>query len=121
MGYVLLMDDCNLHQEMLTEELQMQGILCIPVSSVEDALQYIADAPPGMIIIEPLALSGEAFGFYQQLQNNPRTRRIPTVMLTAASRGELKRFTRTSRGRITCISKPYKISAVLSAVHQMAA
>ncbi|MEO1590700.1 MAG: hypothetical protein AAFU71_05345 [Cyanobacteria bacterium J06632_22] len=121
MSYVLLMDDCNLHQEMLAEELQSQGILCLPVSNVEDALQYIADAPPGLIIIEPLALNGQAFGFYQQLQNNPQTRRIPTLMLTAASRGELKRFTRSCRGRITCLSKPYKMSAVLSAVHQMAA
>jgi len=107
MSYVLLMDDCNLNQEMLAEELHTQGILCIPVSTVEDALQYITDAPPGLIIIEPLAINGQAFGFYQQLQNNPRTRRIPTLMLTAASRGELKRFTRTSRGRITCMSKPY--------------
>ncbi len=121
MSYVLLIDDCNLHQEMLTEELLTQGIPCVPVSSVEDGMQYIAEAPPGLVIIEPLAINGQAFGFYQQLQNNPRTRRIPTLVLTAASRGELKRFTRSCRGRMTCLSKPYQMSAVVSAVQQMAA
>ncbi|MEO0539966.1 MAG: hypothetical protein AAFZ80_03765 [Cyanobacteria bacterium P01_A01_bin.105] len=121
MDYVLLIDDCTVHQEILTRELQTQGILCIPVSTVEEGLQCVSEALPTLVILEPLAISCKAFDFYQQLQNNPRTRRIPIIMLTAASRGEVKRFTRSCRGQVACLSKPYQISAVLSAVQQMAA
>ncbi|MEL6326301.1 MAG: response regulator [Cyanobacteria bacterium J06626_23] len=121
MSYVLLMDDCNLHREMLANELQSHGIPCACVSTVEEGLQYVTDLPPELIILEPLALGRRAYGFYQQLQNHPHTRRIPTLMITAASRGEIKRFTKSSRGSVTCMSKPYQLSAVLSAVSQLAA
>jgi CheY-like chemotaxis protein len=120
MSYVLVVDDCALHQEMLVKGLQIVGITCIGVTDIDDAIHLMKDNLPELIILEPLAARSRAYLFYQQLQNNPLTRRIPIILLTAASQGDMRRYHQIRRGQVTCLSKPYSLNSIISMVRQFA-
>lgn len=118
MGYVLVIDDCIVHQEMLIQGLASEGVPCIGAVNIKDAVHLVDESLPELIILDPLAASQQAYLFFQQLQNNPMTCHIPVVLLTSASKRDLKRYSQVQRGRVDCLNKPCDIQDILSRVYQ---
>jgi chemosensory pili system protein ChpA (sensor histidine kinase/response regulator) len=118
MNYVLVIEDCVLHQEAIVKGLQKGGIDSIGVVYANDALMLLTSDIPDAIVIEPLVFRRQGYDFFQHLQNSPALRRIPILVLTAASKQEVQTFLRHTRGRITCMSKPYNLPTVIGCVSQ---
>jgi chemosensory pili system protein ChpA (sensor histidine kinase/response regulator) len=118
MNYVLVIEDCVLHQEAIVKGLNKGGILSVGVVQADDAFMLLASDVPDAIVMEPLVFSRQGYDFFQHLQNSPALRRIPILVLTAASKQEVQTFLRQGRGQITCMSKPYNIRTVVGCVSQ---
>jgi CheY-like chemotaxis protein len=81
---VLLVQPHGDSLDLYDEYLRLQGISCIPVSTVTDAL---AAAPRASIVVTGIMLEGEADGveLIERLRSDRRTAQTPIVVLTACA------------------------------------
>jgi signal transduction histidine kinase/CheY-like chemotaxis protein len=82
-GTVLVVDDEADVRRLVIDALSDSGLEFVEAGDGEEALDAIATRPPDAIILDLMMPRLDGFGVLERLQANPRTRRIPVVVLTA--------------------------------------
>jgi putative two-component system response regulator len=85
---VLLVDDDRLNVELLTAFLGEEGYLVKSAFSGVEALKAVAAAPPDLIFLDAIMPGMDGFDVCKELKDNPDTRLIPVVIVTALSASE---------------------------------
>ena len=80
---ILVVDDNHLNLELVTDLLELAGYGVRQASSAEEALAAVRALPPDLILMD-IGLPGmDGHAAVKVLKEDPQTRDIPTVALTA--------------------------------------
>lgn len=87
MHTVLVVDDEADIVDLISFNLQRQGLRVMTARDGITAVQLAKDAQPDLIVLDLMLPGRDGFGVFKELQHDTRTSQIPVIMLTA--RGEL--------------------------------
>ncbi|HCG03063.1 MAG TPA: metal-dependent phosphohydrolase [Chloroflexi bacterium] len=85
---VLLVDDDRLNVELLMAFLEGEGYRVAAAFNGVEALKAVAAAPPDLIFLDAIMPGMDGFDVCKELKDNPDTRLIPVVIVTALSASE---------------------------------
>ena len=83
---ILVVEDEAAVREMILFVLEQSGYQMVGVQSVEEARKSVANSPPGLILMDWMLPGTSGVEYTRELKQDPVTREIPVIMLTA--RGE---------------------------------
>ncbi|MCW8945751.1 MAG: phosphate regulon transcriptional regulator PhoB [Sedimenticola sp.] len=83
---ILVVEDESAVREMIHFVLEQSGYDVIDAESVEEAKSAVADVPPDLILMDWMLPGASGVEYTRELKQDPITRDIPVIMLTA--RGE---------------------------------
>lgn len=113
---VLIVDDTPDNLGVLSEWLEESGIETMTALSGERALELVKHAKPDLILLDVLMPHMDGFETCLQLKENPNTRNIPVIFITALmdTTSKIKGF---STGAVDYVAKPVQREEVLARVH----
>jgi DNA-binding response OmpR family regulator len=113
---VLIVDDTPDNLGVLSEWLEESGIETMTALSGERALELVKHAKPDLILLDVLMPYMDGFETCLQLKENPNTRNIPVIFITALmdTTSKIKGF---STGAVDYVAKPVQREEVLARVH----
>ncbi|MCW6036324.1 response regulator [Spirulina subsalsa FACHB-351] len=85
---VMLIEDNIPTGEMVRRQLEKEGCRVVMVENGHQALEFIANDPPGLIISDLMMPEMDGFEFIHELQKNEQWRSIPVIILTAKELSE---------------------------------
>jgi twitching motility two-component system response regulator PilG len=98
--------------------LSTKGYMVQGVASGLAALKAIGENPPDLVLLDVMLPELDGFEVCQQIKNNPQTRHIPVILLTARKSPE-----DVARGREVgadqYMTKPFKSSMVIAAIERL--
>lgn len=103
---VLAVDDNEDNLMLITFVLELFGCSFISASDGQTALSLIQDNHPDLILLDIMLPDLDGIEFVSRLRQNPRTKMIPVIAVTAMARTE-DRDRILSAGCNDYISKPY--------------
>jgi PAS domain S-box-containing protein len=112
---VLIVDDAPENIQVLSGILYQQGVKLTIAQNGKDALNAVTRKPPDLILLDILMPEMDGFAVCQSLKDDPATREIPIIFLTAKTQSEdiVKGF---ELGAVDYITKPVYPSELLSRV-----
>ena len=112
---VLLIDDVLANLELLSEMIEDHGFMVFTKTSGEAALKFLEDETPDLILLDIVMEGIDGFETCKRIKNDPRTKDIPIIFLTAKSGSEdiLKGF---HLGGVDYITKSFNSEEVLSRI-----
>lgn len=113
---ILVVDDTPVNLRLLAKILRAQGYKVLPARSGQVALQAIRSNPPDLILLDIKMPGMDGYQVCQQLKEDPRTRHIPVIFISAMDdiNDRLKGF---EVGGVDYIGKPFQAEEVLARVH----
>ncbi|WP_300633569.1 EAL domain-containing response regulator [Pseudomonas sp.] len=102
---LLIVDDEPQVRKLLETLLQHEGYQTLSASSGEEALQWVAQQPPDLILLDIMMPGMDGYEVATQLKSNPVTANIPIIMLSALSESSA-RVSGLETGAEEFISKP---------------
>src|SRR4030042_2498030 len=114
-GNILVVDDIPANLTLLTGILKEEGHLVRPVPSGKLASKAVEIEPPDIILLDIMMPVMDGYETCRLLKENPKTRDIPVVFLTAKAEveDEMKGF---ELGAVDYITKPISPPVVLARV-----
>lgn len=114
-GNILVVDDVPANLALLTGMLKENGHRVRPVPSGKLALKAVENEPPDLILLDVMMPGMDGYETCRHLKENPETREIPVVFLTAKAEveDEMKGF---ELGAVDYITKPISLPIVLARV-----
>jgi putative two-component system response regulator len=114
-GNILVVDDVPANLTLLTDMLKEKGHRVRPVPSGKLALKAVEHEPPDIILLDIMMPVMDGYETCRRLKENPETRDIPVVFLTAKAEveDEMKGF---ELGAVDYITKPISPPIVLARV-----
>ncbi|HEX7446581.1 MAG TPA: response regulator [Pirellulales bacterium] len=103
---ILVVDDEEDLLELIQYNLAKEGYRVTCVGTGEDALREARSNPPDLIVLDLLLPSVDGLEVCKLLKNDPRTKHVPVVMLTAKG-DEADMVTGLELGADDYISKPF--------------
>jgi len=112
---ILLVDDTVENLRLLSGMLATKGFDARPVTSGAEALEVVAVDPPDLILLDVTMPHMNGFEVCARLRENPATRDIPVIFLTALVdvSDKVKGF---GAGGVDYITKPFQLEEVLARV-----
>ncbi|MEM9163919.1 MAG: response regulator [Cyanobacteria bacterium P01_F01_bin.4] len=107
MATVYVLEDCLISQNLVMDILQAANTFCLGCRRIQEALHTMSIAPPDLILLEPLMDRRHGFKFFDQIRQDPATRHIPIILVTAASKSTVQNLLATDGGPTLYRSKPY--------------
>jgi DNA-binding response OmpR family regulator len=80
---ILLAEDDIILAELYTERLKKEGFTVVHASNGEDALQYVKDYTPALIILDIMMPKMNGLDVLKNLKESPDTKNIPVIIVTA--------------------------------------
>jgi signal transduction histidine kinase/CheY-like chemotaxis protein/putative methionine-R-sulfoxide reductase with GAF domain len=80
---VLIVDDEEAVRRLVVETLSSEGLEVREAADGEEALAAVAERRPDAIVLDLVMPKLDGFGVLERLQQNPETRAVPVVVLTA--------------------------------------
>lgn len=80
---VLLAEDDIILAELYTERLKQEGFNVVHASNGEDALQYVTEYHPALIILDIMMPKMNGLDVLKTLKENQDTKDIPVIIVTA--------------------------------------
>lgn len=113
---VLIVDDTPDNLGVLSEWLEESGVETMTALSGGRALELVKHAKPDLILLDVLMPHVDGFETCLQLKENPETRNIPVIFITALmdTASKIKGF---STGAVDYVAKPVQREEVLARVH----
>lgn len=113
---VLIVDDTPDNLGVLSEWLEESGVETMTALSGGRALELVKHAKPDLILLDVLMPNVDGFETCLQLKENPDTRNIPVIFITALmdTASKVKGF---STGAVDYVAKPVQREEVLARVH----
>ena len=94
------------------------GYCAIHVSAPMAALEATKHVTPDVMVVDVRLPGMSGFELYDQLQKDPRTRRVPVLFETASGAEAIKEFRR--RGIATYVKKPFDLNVIVGYVKRLA-
>ena len=89
-GLVLVVDDVLANRELLQQTLKRDGHMVETASAGEEALAAVGRCAPDLILLDVMMPGMDGFEVCRRLKNDPATRLIPVVLVTALEAHEDK-------------------------------
>jgi two-component system phosphate regulon response regulator PhoB len=80
---ILLAEDDIILAELYTERLKQEGFTVVHASNGEDALSYVGEYHPSLIILDVMMPKMNGLDVLKNLKENPETAKIPVIIVTA--------------------------------------
>ena len=85
-GKILLVEDEAPIREMLGYTLMKEGYTLHEAADVEQARPLLADEKPDLVLLDWMLPGMSGVDYARRIRNNPDTRDVPIIMLTAPGR-----------------------------------
>lgn len=85
MSTVLVVEDSSCAREILTRILQRQGHHVLAVASGQEALDLLSHAHPDLLLLDVMMPEMDGFMLLARLRQQPATRDLPVILVTALS------------------------------------
>ncbi|MGB3300255.1 MAG: response regulator [Phormidesmis sp.] len=112
---ILIVDDNPTNLEVLSESLSEEGFQVAVAIDGESALEQVSYHRPSLILLDVMMPGIDGFETCLRLKENPDTRDIPVIFMTALSDSEQK-VKGLSIGAIDYITKPFQYEEVMARV-----
>jgi DNA-binding response OmpR family regulator len=80
---ILLAEDDIILAELYTERLKQEGFTVVHASNGEDALRYVGEYNPALIILDIMMPRMNGLDVLKAIKENPATNGIPVIIVTA--------------------------------------
>ena len=80
---ILLAEDDAILSELYTERLKQEGFNVVHANNGEEALQFVGDYNPSLIILDIMMPKMNGLDVLKNLKENPATATIPVIVVTA--------------------------------------
>jgi CheY-like chemotaxis protein len=112
---VLVVDDNQQNLELLQAYLEDLDCVTIPACDGQEALNLIGSEPPDLILLDVMMPRMSGFEVCKRIKNDPKTRDIPVIMVTALNEfGDIERG--IDSGTDDFLSKPVNKLELLTRV-----
>jgi DNA-binding response OmpR family regulator len=112
---VLIVEDSRTDQRLIEGILRQIGLMVTSVDSAEQALTWIAQKTPDLMVVDVVMPGLSGFDLCRQLRSNPATERIPVVFCTSKDE-KFDRFWGLRQGAAAYITKPFAPNELIDAV-----
>jgi len=112
---ILVVEDDRNIRELIEYALKKAGYRILGAGSGEDALKAVRAEPPDLIVLDLMLPGMDGLEFCRRLKDDPKTRAIPVVMLTAKS-DETDIVTGLELGADDYITKPFSPRVVVARI-----
>ncbi len=112
---ILLVDDDVFVHEMLDALLNKDQFLQFAVTNVADAMRYMENETPDIIITDAMMPGESGFSLIHKLKSESRTREIPVILLTILQKPDGSVMDASGKADI-CVTKPLYLSDIESAL-----
>ena len=82
-GKILIVDDEKSNRQILEANLLSEGYLTFQASNGKEAIQLTKEISPDMILLDVMMPELDGFAVCQRLKNDPATKIIPVIIITA--------------------------------------
>ena len=117
-GRILIVDDMAANVRVLTKILQAELFVVDTAASGEEALCRIVADPPDLVLMDVMMPGIDGYETCRRIKANPRTRRIPVIMVTALSETE-NRIRGLEAGADDFLGKPINHQAALMRIKHL--
>ena len=114
-GKILLVEDEAPIREMLGYTLMKEGYAFREAADVEEARPLIADDKPDLLLLDWMLPGMNGVDYARRIRNNPDTRDIPIIMLTARGE-ETDKVRGLDTGADDYIAKPFSTRELLARI-----
>lgn len=80
---ILLAEDDIILAELYTERLKQEGFNVIHASNGEDALKFVAEQKPSLMILDIMMPKMNGLDVLKAIKSDPETQNIPIIIVTA--------------------------------------
>ncbi|MEO8069934.1 MAG: response regulator [Acidobacteriota bacterium] len=84
---ILIVDDSSQNRALFEVMLEPEGFEVLSAASGEEALAMVARQPPDLILLDVVMPGIDGYEVADRLKNDPATRHIPIIMITALDNG----------------------------------
>ena len=114
-GLILIVDDIPANLDVLSETLSIVGYDVAIATTGKRALKQVERKPPDLILLDITMPDMDGFEICEKLKDNPITRNIPIIFITALADTESK-VKGFELGAVDYITKPFQEKEVLARV-----
>ena len=114
-GRILVVDDIEANVRLLQAKLQAEYYDVLVASSGPEALAMAAEESPDLVLLDVMMPGMDGFEVCRRLKNDPETRHIPVVLVTALD-GRGDRITGLEAGADEFLTKPIAVAHFLETV-----
>ena len=114
-GKILLVEDEAPIREMLGYTLMKEGYTFMEAADVEEARPLVADNRPDLLLLDWMLPGMNGVDYARRIRNNPDTRDIPIIMLTARGE-EADKIRGLDTGADDYITKPFSTRELLARI-----
>ncbi len=112
---VLIVEDSPTSRKVITMVLSRKGYLVQEAANGHDALRMIGDERPHLILLDAMLPDMTGYDILARLQQDPRLKKIPVVMLTAKD-SPMDREKGIRAGSSAYLTKPFNPERLLSVI-----
>lgn len=105
-GPILVVEDVPNVLELLCVTLQFKGYPVVTATNGREALEVIKNEPPALIITDILMPKMDGYSLVHRLRNDPETRHIPVIFLSATYVTAEDKIFALSLGAVRFLEKP---------------
>lgn len=118
MSKILVVDDSLDLLSSLNDILCEEGYTVLTAIDAETAIKYLNNNPPDLLICDLMMPEIDGYVVIQNLLNNPETRDIPFIIMTAKTeKDEIEKA--LSYGSKYFLTKPFNISELLNIIKKI--
>ena len=114
-GKILLVEDEAPIREMLGYTLMKEGYSLCEAANVEQARPLLIDEKPDLVLLDWMLPGISGVDYARRIRNNPETRDIPIIMLTARGE-ETDRVRGLDTGADDYVTKPFSTKELLARI-----
>ena len=115
--HILVVDDERDLADLVAVNLELAGYRASRAHDGAEALRMIEQEAPDLVLLDVMMPVLDGWGVLAALQEDPATRELPVVMLTALA-GERDVIRGHLEGAVTYVTKPFDVQALLHSVHE---
>ncbi|WP_425046429.1 phosphate regulon transcriptional regulator PhoB [Primorskyibacter sp. S87] len=112
---ILVVEDELAQREVLSYNLEAEGLRVLKAENGEEALLLVAEEAPDVIVLDWMMPNLSGIEVCRQLKTRPETRAIPIIMLSARSE-EVDRVRGLETGADDYVVKPYSVAELMARV-----
>lgn len=113
---ILLVEDESAIRNMLRLSIEREGFCLLEAENTTEAFQHIQSEKPSLILLDWMLPGQSGVDFASLLRKNPKTAKIPIIMLTARGE-ESDKLQGFDAGVDDYISKPFSIKELLARIY----